>query len=273
MKRIIGVFVVLSILVAIPAAAGAASPRSLWVWEGPIDGVVEFANSKAITDLYVSAPPGFSSDARYLPFIEAAHAAGMRVHAVAGDATWARRGNDWVDWTNEVVNVGAFDGIVADVEPYLLSEWSNARRRGRVIKTYLANLSKAHTAAGATPMLAAVPFWWDLAEFSNSDGTLIERVMQNSDGVVVMAYRDFAEGADGIIEHADFEVDLADTLGKTVVVGVETGAASLDKVTFAEEGETAMEAELVKVEGAFASVASYGGIAIHYYGSYATMAP
>ncbi len=271
MKHRLVTSVLVGLVMALAVPAGASSDRAMWVWDGPVDGVIDFATSHSVTDVYLSAPPGFSSDARYVPFIDDAHARGLRVWAVAGDASWAKNRSAWVDWTNEVVGFGRFDGIVADVEPYLLADWSNSRKRSRLISSYLKNLKAATAAAGSTEMLVAVPFWWDLDEYQTKGKTLVEQTLAATDGVVVMAYRDHADGVDGIVDLAGFEVALGSQMSKRVVVGVETGAASLDKVTFYEEGAAAMATELVKVEAAFTGASGYGGVAIHHYASYSTM--
>lgn len=243
----------------------------MWVWDGPVDGVIDFAITHGVTDVYLSAPPGFSADSRYAPFIDDAHTQGLRVWAVAGDASWAQNRAAWVSWTDEVVGSGLFDGIVADVEPYLLADWADGRKRSRLISSYLKNLQAARQAAGSTTMFAAVPFWWDLPDYQTKGKLLVEHVLAGTDGIVVMAYRDSAEGSDGIIEHARFEIDLGSAMDRTVVIGVETGPASLDKVTFAEEGEAFMESQLAIVEATFAG-GSYGGVAIHHYASYVSLA-
>jgi hypothetical protein len=245
----------------------------MWVWDGPVDGVIDFATSHGVSDLYLSAPPGFSSDARYGPFIDDAQTRGLRVWAVAGDASWAKNRSAWVDWTNEVVGFGEFDGIVADVEPYLLADWSNSRKRSRLISSYLKNLKAATAAAGSTEMLVAVPFWWDIDEYRTKGKTLVEQTLATTDGVVVMAYRDHADGVDGIVDLAGFEVARGSQMSKRVVVGVETGAVSVDKVTFFEEGSDVLHAELGKVEAAFSGASGYGGVAIHHYASYSNMNP
>jgi hypothetical protein len=273
MKHMLVMSVLVGLVMALAVPAGASSDRAMWVWDGPVDGVIEFAISRGVTDVYLSAPPGFSSDARYAPFVADAQGQGLRVWAVAGDASWAQNRSAWVNWTNEVVGFGQFDGIVADVEPYLLADWSNGRKRSRLISSYLKNVKAATAAAAATEMLVAVPFWWDLDEYRTKGKTLVEQTMAATDGVVVMAYRDHAEGVDGIVDLAGFEVALGSQMSKRVVVGVETGVASVDKVTFYEEGSAAMAAELTKVEAAFAGAGGYGGVAIHHYASYSIMAP
>lgn len=250
----------------------AAGNRAMWVWDGPVDGVVEFASEKGVSDLYLHAPPGFSTDARFRSFLDDARGTGMRVHAMAGAPAWSKDAEPWEAWVDEVVDFGGFDGIVFDVEPYLLAEW-NTRRQGRLIRSYLAALNGASRLAGELPTIAAVPFWWDHSDYDVRRRSLVGEVLDRVDGVVVMAYRDRAVGPDGIIGLAEHEVALAAAAGKTAVIGIETGPAGLDKVSFFEEGEAVMEAELNQVEEAFGGWVSYQGIAVHHYGAYRTLVP
>jgi len=253
---------------ALPAAA--AGQRAMWVWDGPVDGVIDFSRTRSVTDLYLHAPPGFAANGSYRTFIEEAHAAGMQVHAMAGDPAWAKQAGTWRDWVDEVVAHGGFDGLVFDVEPYLHPDW-NTKKQGRLIRSYLAGLDQATQRAGDTPVLTAVPFWFD--ELRVKRMLLIEHVLATTDGIVVMAYRDHAEGVDGIIEHSVVEAALAGSMGREFVIGVETGIAGLDKVSFAEETESFMEGQLQLVEAQFAPASGFGGIAIHHYGAYSAMRP
>ena len=118
-------------------------------------------------------------------------------------------------------------------------------------------------------MLAAVPFWFDEIRVKRS--TLVEQVLTSTDGIVVMAYRDHAAGVDGIIDLSGTEASLAASMGRQFVIGVETGVVGLNKVTFAEEGEQVMEAELALVAAEFGATPGFGGFAIHHYSSYRTL--
>ena len=251
---------------ALPAAA--AGERAMWVWDGPVDGVIAFAANKAVTDLYLHAPPGFSTDARYPAFLAEAHAAGLQVHAMAGDPAWAKQSGPWTAWVDEVVEHGGFDGVVFDVEPYLHADW-NSKKQNRLIRSYLAGLGSAVGQAGTLPVLAAVPFWFD--EIRVKRTTLVKKVLAATDGIVVMAYRDHAAGVDGIIDLSATEASLAASMGREFVIGIETGFVGLDKVSFAEEGELIMEGELDLVEAEFATNPAFAGFAIHHYGSYRTL--
>ena len=251
---------------ALPAAA--AGERALWVWDGPVDGVIEFAGNMAVTDLYLHAAPGFSTDARYPAFLAEAHAAGLQVHAMAGDPAWAKQSGPWTAWVDEVVSHGGFDGVVFDVEPYLHADW-NTKKQNRLIRAYLAGLDAAVQRAGNLPVLAAVPFWFD--EIRVKRTTLVNRVLATTDGIVVMAYRDHATGGDGIIDLYSTEAALAASMGRQFVIGVETGAVGNDKVTFAEEGSAFMESQLGLVQAELGANPAFAGFAIHHYGSYSSM--
>ncbi|MDH3306960.1 MAG: hypothetical protein OEO77_05530 [Acidimicrobiia bacterium] len=256
---------VLGVLGGITGHAGAATGRSLWVWDAPSPDILAFAGTHQVSDLYLHAPPGFSTDPAFGAFVADAQASGLRVHAMAGDPGWATNGDAWAAWAAEASSTGWFDGVVFDVEPYGLPDWST-KRQGRLIRSYLAGLDGAVQASGDLPVLAAIPFWFDEIKVKRS--TLLNEVIGRVDGVVVMAYRDSAHGSDGIITHASAEVAAAEAAGKIVVIGVETADTGLDKVSFYEEGEAIMEGELGFVEQAFAGSSAYRGIAIHHYGSY-----
>jgi hypothetical protein len=184
---------------------------------------------------------------------------------MAGDPAWARHSEPWTDWVDEVVAHGGFDGLVFDVEPYLHADW-NTKKQDRLIRSYLAGLRSAVRRAGDLPVLAAAPFWFD--EIRVKRTTLVKKVLAATNGIVVMAYRDHAEGVDGIIDLSATEASLAASMGRQFVVGVETGFVGLDKVTFGEEGEAVMEQELLLVEAEFASTPGFAGFAIHHYASY-----
>lgn len=254
---------------ALPAAAS-SQERAMWVWHAPSGAIIDFAVSRGVTDLYLHAPPGFSTDPVFDGFLADARAVGLDVHAMAGDPAWAADADPWIAWVEEVVEHGGFDGVVFDVEPYLHPDWGTSKQT-RLIRTFLRGLRDAGRQADELPVLAAVPFWFDEVDYRRT--TVLERVLTHTDGIVVMAYRDQAEGVDGIIDLASTEAALAADKGRDFVIGVETGVVGLDKITFAEEGEAAMEAELALVEQAFSSTPGYSGIAVHHYGSYTTLAP
>lgn len=257
---------------SVPAGAASAGDRGMWVWEGPDPAALAFAVEHGVDDLYVNAPPGFSTDPAYAEMVEAAHAQGMTVHALAGDPTWAGEHRDHlVAWVREVRASGLFDGLQVDVEPYVLPAWTGDREAA--IDDYIAAMKKARKAAGKLDLIATVPFWFDdpALGVDRLGRTVLDRVLRAVDGVAVMAYRDQAEGVDGIIDHASGEVRAAAAAGKRAIIGVQSAPDALDKLSFAEEGEAAMEAELALVEAAFGGQPGYGGTAVHDHRGWAAL--
>lgn len=262
-KRLI-VVVALVAGLAVPVSADDPANRALWVWDAPSAAVLGFAADKGIDTLYLHAPPGFSSDSTYASFVAGANDAGMAVYAMAGDPSWAVDSKTFAGWAAEASGVGFFDGLVADVEPYLLADWDHPRKRNRLIRSYVSSLDSAVSAAGTAPFFAAVPFWWDEHDYRRA--TLVEAVIEKvTGGIVIMAYRDIAVGQDGIVDHARFEVEAAAAAGKAAVVAVETNDTGIDKVDFSGEGEAYMEGELATVT---ARLGPFWGFAIHDFGGY-----
>ena len=247
------------------------SARALWIWHKPTLSMLSFAQEKEVTTLYLHVGPGFSEDPSIDAFLTAAEMVDIEVFALAGDPAWSTQHQPLYRWVEEVNTHGGFAGMIVDIEPYLLAEWRDPVERATLIRKYLRGLNRARRRAGATPFLATVPFWFDDPTFEFRGKTLVEHVLRRTDGLSVMAYRDRALGVDGIVDLASFEIEAASLAGKPVTISVETNSNPLDKVTFAEEGESAMEAELAIVQASFSPFPAFRGIAIHYIGSYQQM--
>ena len=84
------------------APAQAAGQRALWVWDGPVEGVIDFATFNGISALYLHTPPGFSRDEAYEPFITEAHNAGLDVLATGGDPSWATDAGTWSNYCHHL---------------------------------------------------------------------------------------------------------------------------------------------------------------------------
>lgn len=105
---------------------------------------------------------------------------------------------------------------------------------------------------------------------------LAEWVIPMLDIAVVMAYRDNVNvnKEDNILVNIKGEIKLAeDGVGRVtkIVAAVETTKLSNDRVTFFEEGVSAVESNLTAVEEYYAANASFGGTAIHDYTGYSTL--
>jgi hypothetical protein len=186
-----------------------------------------------------------------------------------------------------------------DIEPHgldgvtsngVLYDWDNdgtggtTNQRPSMMNQFLDTLDAVRGALGGTLRLHAdVVFWLDGAAGFNPLQRVIggvatgaprsahELVIDAVDQVHLMAYRDLAFGAgcaevscsaNGIFDLSEAEVNYARSVGKTAVVGVETGNYG-DSISFFEEDVATMEAELAKVSGAYAGHAGFAGFAIH----------
>ncbi len=72
-SAITAVLMVTVVVMGNGAPAQAAGQRALWVWDGPVESVIDFAASSGISALYLHTPPGFSRNEAYGPFIIDAH--------------------------------------------------------------------------------------------------------------------------------------------------------------------------------------------------------
>ena len=100
------------------------------------------------------------------------------------------------------------------------------------------------------PIGPDIPFWLDgiTLEWRGHRATVAEHAIGLFDFVTLMDYRNRADGGDGIVSHARTEMEIAERLGKRVVIGLETGEGELPKVTFKGLPRTRMEEELAATE-------------------------
>jgi len=263
--------------------------RGMWLWGA--DDVVDpaaraalfaFVAAKDVRVVFAEAESLLEETPDELAgFIAEAHAACVEVELLFGRADWALPANH--ERPRELVRRSA-DFAAAhpearpaavhfDVEPYTLAEWDAdfaATARGWLdLMDGLAVL--AHD--GGLELVADVPFWWDgssrAVDWGGRTKLLSEHAADVTDRLVLMDYRDTASGSDGIIALGADELAYAAAHGSRVVLGVETICGLMPElVSFCEEGEAAMDAELAAVREAYAGAPGFAGIAVHHYGSW-----
>jgi hypothetical protein len=263
--KVVAILVIVSLMQAMPAAAR-GDDRAVWIWNEPGTLDVDTIAAEGFNQIYLWAPTGFSGDPAFSAFVDRAHSIGLDVFAVGGDPAWAADPGAWRTWAREVERSGAWDGAVLDVEPYLHPDWNTNRHD--LLRSYFRGMRAADRQL-SIPMHVAVPFWFDEIPYKRS--TALAKVLKQADGIVVLAYRDHAEGVDGILQLSSEEIAAAQARGRSVVIGVETGHVSLDKVTFAEEGRSVLDAELAIVRSALASSSSFTGTSVHYWAAFSTL--
>jgi len=260
--------------------------RAVWVWQSRVVTdtawravFLDFARDKKLTAAYIYAYdllPG--QETALQEFLTLAN---FQVECLAGDPSWALTENheDVLSFVRAVVAFAQtlppgtnLVGVHLDVEPYVLPAWETDQ--AAVITQYLEMLDASHQALADSGLRLTVdtPFWFDTisAEYNGRTRPLNQHVQDIADRVVLMDYRDTAEGDDGIIQHAAVEMAYATQIGRQVVIGVETNdvAPEPEKVTFFEEGQQAMEDALAVVLDTYGENPAFGGIAIHDYLGY-----
>ncbi len=254
--------------------------QATWLWhtskivEEP-ENVLLFLNQKDVDHVYLQINRDIAPES-YQTFISEATDDGIDVYALDGSKNWiADRERfdlflNWVEsYQNNAEEQEQFTGLHLDVEPYLHEMWDQDYQQA--ILSYQNILSDAAQKAEEWNMLFAadIPFWYDTKYFDNEKygkGLLHKWVIETADEVAIMAYRNTAEGSNGIIELSNNEIQYAKEIGKKVTVGVETKEiTSHDHISFYNLSEEEMYEELNKVYTEFESVPSFNGIAIHSY--------
>lgn len=204
----------------------------------------------------------------------AAHQQGITVHALDGRPEWAydegkQQGLERLRWL-EAYNQASdpeerFEGVQFDVEPYVLRRWD--REQEQVVEEWSAN-TKAWVQEAKRQGLsfsAAVPFWLDKVPGPRGvDADSFSRWMiQNTDAIAVMAYRDSGEQ---MYELSKEELEQADELGKSVWIGMELGDTEEgEHLTFFAKSEQVMEDEALHAAKLASSHSSFAGLAVHHY--------
>ncbi len=241
----------------------------MWVWRfGRPDDLVAAAVARRITHLFVAVPEGIDSSARlgdYRRLVARAHQSGIPVDALGGDPRWIDEPARVVaDWLTPVVRSALFDGVHADVEPHAHPSWNGERER--VVARYLALLDAVATRCRDVLALEAdIPHWFH--EVRAAQSSLDREVLRRLDAVTVLAYRNWAAGADGTVAVAAPAVEAAGQLGRPVRIGQETNDLGPEpeqrKQTFFGRPRAEMERELRAVQTAFAAHPWMAGVAIH----------
>jgi len=249
------------------------------------DELLDFCFVKGISLVFLNSQGvacGTSQDKQdYTDFINKAHSKSIDVYGLQGRAWWSipegqsipgqlNTSQEGWQYVDAVIAYGGFDGVIDDTEPYVVDDDGWSDNLAQRVQWYLAWIDGCVSRVGQTPFISVTPFWFD--GINETGKVLNEEVSDRVDSICIMDYRDFAEGGDGIISHAENEVTYAKSW-----IAVETNNLVpniyADKLSFYEEGEAYMEAELLKVKTYYDANANYEGISIHYYIPYRDMAP
>jgi hypothetical protein len=256
-----------------PAAPIGADALWVWWWETPA-ALVRNVEANGFSRVYLYAEGGFDTKVRKA--IAALGAEGIGVEALGGESRWATTQRaDLLDFVRSAVAYqrsapanAELAGIHLDVEPYGLASWD--RDLDATAGSLVRSLSAATQAAGALPVAADIPFWFDGIHASKGAPSLAERIIRGTDATTIMAYRDSGPDVIGVAKQ---EVAIAARFGKLTTIGLETGEVTPEQVTFWEEGRAALDEAVAEIRARFADVPGFGGVAIHHYESLQSLRP
>lgn len=255
--------------------------RATWVWNPWMlledeDEAINFLVDQHINKIYLQIDYDISLEV-YRSFIEKTASKGIQTYALAGEEYWVSSKsvgyiNELLDWLNMYQKAATssqqFLGMHLDIEPYLNSSWETNQEGLIEIYQTLIQEGKTWAKNWDVPFEVDIPFWFDEIQYDNEDGkgNLAEWVIQHTDSVTIMAYRD---NAPMIIEIVTDEIEYAEKYGKAIVIGVETmRSEEIETVSFFEEGTEVMNEELNKVIQHYRQSKAFNGIAIHHFESW-----
>ncbi|GAB3542504.1 hypothetical protein GCM10027343_14580 [Noviherbaspirillum agri] len=269
-----------------------ASPsnyKAMWSWRDrdiynatEQQKLLNFAVANKITSIYVSAewlmrdyPQQFAA------FINAAASRNITVELLLANHEWALTANhqqaiDQVRKANAFVRnlTGAKPvGLHFDVEPHSLPGWeTNKVSYGNQVIDLYAKVNKVKDPSLSVNADMAMSYRTINIVRNGITKTLQKWVIDSTDHTTLMAYRDYALGADSITYHANTPVTYAGRRGKVTYVGVETTCnLAPEKITFCEEKRAGLNTELSHVVAEYAGARGFGGLVVHDYAGYSIL--
>ncbi|WP_019639581.1 hypothetical protein [Paenibacillus fonticola] len=250
--------------------------KATWAWQTEMieDGgeqLLDFSRNEGINLIYLQINRHIPKET-YEMFVNRAHEEQIAVHALGGDPGWALLEHredmlglvDWViNYNDSVSSGGRFDGVHLDIEPYVLAQWETEQEE--IISSWESNLKAflSRVSGSGLELGIDIPFWFD--HLNLVDGTsLNEWLISVFDHVTVMAYRNQIESENGIIKLTQDELELADKLGKKVLVAVNTKEMPQEAyTTFHGHSKKQMDQTLERLSSTLSSQTSFAGIGIH----------
>lgn len=264
-----------------------------------MNSIVAAAKANGINTLYVTIddflaihalPDGAQKNVQKASYSEAlesliriANEKGISVDAEAGWRDWAEASQkykafvivDYVKEYNATHPSYKLRGFQYDVEPYLLSTYE--KNKGPILTRFVQLIDETAIRLGSSDLRfgVVIPHFYDDAQawtpavtyngktqhtFNHLLNILDQR---KGSSIILMSYRNFAEGNNGSIQISDVEVRQA--VGSTkVIVGQETGNVDPAYVTFYGLSKANYLAQIEIIKNTFKSNAGFGGVAVHY---------
>ncbi|MBG9793189.1 hypothetical protein ABD76_12045 [Paenibacillus dendritiformis] len=252
-----------------------------YIWRAELaihqpDEIIAFARDKGVNLLYVRLDLEQPYEV-YRSLVKKAHEAGIEMHAMGGHPGWAlqdyapriRRLIEYVKKYNRAAEADErFHGIHLDVEPYVLPDWSS--RKDEVLRQWTANMkmfveeTKRNSNLETSIDLAV---WLDRTLLPDEpDLSVSEWMIRTMDHVSLMAFRNTADGSNGIAAVVGDEMRMADRHGKPLIVTVEMKQSPEGgHISFFDKGSAEMEKQLSLLPELLGEFTAYIGNAVHAY--------
>lgn len=256
-----------------------ATSYSTWLWdtsviETDMERTVESIHNMNIDSVYLQYSSKVSNET-YRNFISSLQKEGVDVYALDGAPDWGITDHEskdqFLDWFHNYQADAPlheqFKGIHLDIEPYLLENWeANQEEIIYQFQTLLLQL-KNFAENRNTSLGVDIPFWFDEIPFDNKygQGYLSQWLIQNTDETTIMAYRNFAEGKNGIIDISTQEVDWAEQENKKITIALETEKTPEEHISFYNKNKHTLDSEIKHVQDHYKG--RIAGIAIHSFES------
>jgi len=230
-------------------------------------------------------------------FVARASNQGFAVHAIAGGPDWTDMARRYLgpmlvqlvaDYNGSAASNERLQGVQLDIEPYVDPSFFDDVDTS--LKDYLWTLKgivdkyrqvRTQAGNGGLRLGFAIPFWFDgvpeapPVEYGRTEATkttkaavfhLIDMLQALPDAyVLLMAYRNFAAGPDGSIEHVRSEFDYARQAGAVcgIVVGQEFTKVYPEKLSFWWAGRAAFRRAAEEIAWAYGQRPQFRGLSVN----------
>ncbi|HEY4528322.1 MAG TPA: hypothetical protein VJJ48_00640 [Candidatus Paceibacterota bacterium] len=222
-------------------------------------------------------------------FIKLANKKGIEIDAEAGWQNWAEDKHEYkalaileyVKRFNET-REHKFRGFQYDVEPYLLKRFGYFPAAVLTDFVELVDKSESFLGESGIRFSVVIPDFFDdidgvapIFRYGARKDSVITHLLdilerREGSSLILMSYRNIAEGADGSIEISQNEFQTAKRgfYGTKIIVAQETGDFPPPYITFHGTSKRYLNSEVTKINKTFDQHANFGGIAIHYVNSF-----
>lgn len=205
-------------------------------------------------------------------FLARAHERGMKVEFLQSENSWVLVENrphferilaDLLRFQDGGEAKERFDALHLDVEPYSMQEWKKGTQLQAELAQGLVDLCVL-ARKSALPVFIDIPSWYE--KFSLRESSLLEKLLEQVDGIVVMNYRtDF----DRFMADAQEELRQAAVFGKEIRIGVSAESFLPSSEAFPDFESLAQH--LTKSAATFREKKGFGGLFIQGYRDFETL--